>query len=160
MADYSCLYTLTGTGSPGPIVFNNGIFGHGSTDDLYWIDTIRGLDGPTLRFTGDDVPFGDGGIAHKTWKGPRHPVFEGRLMVQSVELSACQERFNEMEADLREVLEQILAPTSGSLAFTPTGQSAVNLTVFYEQTLDVQPADSYRTRSFNFGLFSEGADLT
>jgi hypothetical protein len=153
MADYSCVYTL------GAISFNNGTFGHGSLDDLYWIDTIHGLDGPTLRVPQDDVPFGHGGIVHRSWKGPRHPVFEGRLIVQSVGLGGCQEVLNEKEAALNAVLDAILAPTAGTLAWTPAGGSAESLSVFYEQTLDVQPADNYRTRSFNFGLVSESADI-
>jgi len=153
MADYSCTYTL------GAIVFNNGTFGHGSTDDLYWIDTIHGLDGPTLRVPQDDVPFGHGGIVHRSWKGPRHPIFEGRLIVQSVGLGGCQAVLNTMEAALNAALDAILAPTSGTLSWTPAGGSPESLTVFYEQTLDVQPADNYRTRTFEFGLVSESADI-
>jgi hypothetical protein len=155
--DYSCIYTLTTPGTD--IIFNNGIFGHGSNDDLYWIDTIHGLDGPTLRFTGDDVAFGDGGRSHRTFKGPRHPALEGRLIVQSVGESGCQARFNAMEKDLRDALEACLAPATGTLAWTPTGLGAHSLTVSYEVALDVQPADSYRTRTFNFGLYSASADL-
>jgi len=153
MADYSCIYTL------GAITFNNGVFGQGSNDDLYWIDTIHGLDGPTLRVPSEDVPFGHGGIVHKSWKGPRHPVIEGRLIVQSVGPSACQERFNAMEAALRAALEGMLAPTSGTLAWTAPGDGAHSLAVFYERELDIQPADNYRTRHFDFGLISESADI-
>jgi hypothetical protein len=154
MADYSCIYTL------GAISFNNGIFGHGSLDDLYWIDTIHGLDGPTLRVPFEDVPFGDGGIVHKSWKGPRHPLFEGRLIVQSVGPGGCQAVLNGMEAALNAALDGILAPTAGTLAWTPTGGSPKTLSVFYEITCDVQPADNYRTRTFSFGLISEAADPT
>jgi hypothetical protein len=157
VADYSCLYVLT---TPGPdISFNDGSFGHGSSDDLYWIDTIHGLDGPPLRVPSEDVPFGDGGLIHRSWKGPRHPVFEGRMIVQSVGLAGCQARFNAMEKDLRQALDGILAPTAGTLAWTPTGDSPHSLSVFYEQTLDVQPGDNYRTRTFSFGLISASADI-
>ncbi len=153
MADYSCTYTL------GAITFNNGVFGQGSNDDLYWIDTIHGLDAPTLRVPVDDVPFGDGGIVHRTHKGPRHPVFEGRIIVQSASGAACQQVFNQMEAALRAALEAILAPNSGTLAWTAPGDGAHSLTVFYERELDIQPADNYRTRHFDFGLISESADI-
>lgn len=153
MADYSCRYHL------GAITFNDGTFGHGSTDDLYWIDTIHGLDGPTLRVPQDDVPFGDGGIVHRSWKGARHPIFEGRLMVQSVGLGSCQEVLNDMEDALNAALDAILAPNSTALTWTPTGGSLKSLTVFYEQQLEVQPADNYRTRSFSFGLVSESASF-
>jgi hypothetical protein len=157
VADYSCLYVLT---TPGPdITFNNGTFGHGSLDDLYWIDTIRGLDGPPLRVNLQDKPFGDGGIAQKSWKGPRHPVFEGRMIVQSVGLAGCQAVFNTMEKNLREALEGIVPLTSGTLAWTPSGDSPHSLTVYYEQTLDVQPGDSYRTRIYSFGLLSLAATI-
>jgi len=152
MADYSCIYTL------GAITFNNGTFGHGSTDDLYWIDTIHGLDGPTLRVPIDDVPFGHGGIVHRSWRGPRHPVFEGRLIVQSVGLGECQERLNEMEAALIAALDAILAPTTAALQWTPTGGSPKSLSVSYERTVEFQPADGYRTRNFDFGLVSEAAN--
>jgi hypothetical protein len=157
MADYSCIYTLATPG--GTVLFNNGEFGHGSKDDLYWINVIHGLDGPTLRFTAEDVPFGHGGIVHKTWKGPRHPVIEGHLIVQSVRESLCQAVFNDMEAALNAALNSILAPTSGTLSWTPAGDVPHALTVYYEQSLDVQPDDDYHTRSINFGLFSTSADI-
>jgi hypothetical protein len=153
MADYSAIYTL------GAITFNNGVFGQGSNDDLYWIDDIHGLDGPTLRFTGQDKPFAHGGLRGRTWKGPRHPVVEGRMIVQSVGPSACQAVFNAMEAALRSALEGMLAPTTGTLAWTAPGDGAHSLTVVYERELIISPADNYRTRHFDFGLFSESADL-
>jgi hypothetical protein len=156
MADYSAIYTLT---TPGPdITFNNGTFGAGSVTDLYWIDTIHGLDGPSLRVPSEDVPFGDGGLVHRSWKGPRHPVFEGRMIVQSVGVSECQAVFNLMEKNLREALGFIIAPSSGTLAWTPAGDVAYSLTVYYEQSLDVQPGDNYRTRTFSFGLISPASD--
>lgn len=153
MADYSATYTL------GAITFNNGVFGHGSSDDLYWIDDIHGLDGPTLRFTADDVAFGDGGRAHRTFKGPRHPIIDGRLIVQSVGPGNCQAVFNAMEKALRDMLETILAPASGTLAWTAPGDGAHALTVHYERELAISPADDYRTRHFDFGLFSPSGNL-
>jgi len=157
MADYSCIYTLTS--GIGTITFNDGVFAHGSSDDLYWLDNMHGLDGPVLRVPTDDVAFGDGGLIHRSWKGPRHPAPEGRIIVQSVELSVCQARLNEMEDALTAVLEGMLAPDSGTLTWTPTGGTEKTLTVYYERQLDIQPADGYRTRSFDFGLFSPSADF-
>lgn len=157
MADYSCVYELD-CGAGGTILFNNGTLG--SLTDLYWIATINGLDGPSLRVPIDDVPFGDGGIVHRSWKGPRHPVIEGSLVVQSVGLGQCQSVFNTMEEDLRTALDSILAPTSGTLTWTPTGGAVTySLDVFYEVSLDIQPTDDYRLRSFTFGLVAESADL-
>lgn len=158
MADYSCPYVLD-CGVGGTITFNNGTFGGSSTDDLYWISTIHGLDGPTLRVPIDDVPFGDGGIVHRSWMGPRHPILEGNLIVQSVGLGQCQEVLNVMEQDLRDALDTILAPTSGTLTWTPTGLSELTLEVFYEVSVDFQPTEDYHLRSFTFGLVSESADL-
>lgn len=157
MADYSCVYTLT---TPGPdISFNNGTLGHGSTDDLYWIDTVRGLDGPSLRVPAEDKPFGHGGLVHRSWKGPRHPVFEGRMIIQSVGQSGCQAAFNVLELALRQALDSILAPNSGNLAWTPAGDAPHSLAVFYEQTLEISPSDDFRTRTFDFGLISASSDI-
>lgn len=159
MADYSCTYTLTTPG--GTIVFNDGQLGGGSKDDLFWISNTQGLDGPTLRVPVDDVPFGHGGIVHRSWKGPRHPILEGSLVVQSVPFGSggCQAILNEMEEDLNAALDSILAPTSGTLAWTPAGGSPKSLTVFYEVALDIEPENGYVTRAFNFGLVSESADI-
>lgn len=151
MADYSCAYTL------GAITFNGGTLGNGSLDDLYWISTIHGLDGPSIRTPIDDVPFGHGGIVHKFWKGPRHVQFEGSLVVQSTDQSGCQEVLNGMEKALRDMLDGILQ-TPGTLAWTPTGEAAQTLSVFYEISVDFQPTEDYRLRSFNFGLVSESPD--
>src|SRR5262249_6702023 len=152
MANLSALYTVTGTGN---FKLNDGTFGHGSRDDLYWIDAIHGLDGPTLRVPSDDVPFGHGGLVHRSWKGPRHPVFDGRIIVQSAEASACEAILDSMEATMKTVLESILAPTAGTLTWP--GHS---LSVFYEVSVDFQPADNFRTRTFSFGLISPPADIT
>jgi hypothetical protein len=159
MADYSTTYTLTTPG--GTIIFNNGELGGGSLDNLYWIGNVQGLDGPTLRVPVDDTPFGHGGIVHRSWKGPRHPIIEGSLVVQSVPFGSpgCQELLNAMEAALNAALDSILAPTSGTLAWTPSGGTPKSLTVFYEVSLDIEPENGYATRSFNFGLVSESADL-
>jgi hypothetical protein len=161
VADYSCLYELDCGVIGGTILFNDGEFGRGSDDDLYWITGgLRGLDGPTLRVNADDKPFGHGGIVHRSWKGPRHVDFEGSLIVQSVGPGGCQARFNEMEADLRTALESIIAPTSGVLSWTPTGGTMQEtMTVFYEVPLAIAPTDAYQVRSFAFGLISEDPNL-
>lgn len=157
MADYATEYTLATPG--GTIVFNGGVLGSGSTDDLFWIANVNGLDGPTLRVPIDDVPFGHGGIVHRSWKGPRHPQFEGSLVVQSIPFGGpCQPVLNDMEDDLNAALDSILAPTSGTLSWTPAGKSLQTLTVFYEIALDIEPENNYVTRAFSFGLVSESAD--
>lgn len=162
MADLSTVYTLN-CGGGGTILFNSGTLFQGSTDDLFWIATIRGLDGPNGRVPFDNVPFGDGGLIHRSFKGPRRPRFEGSLIVQSVDWgsSLCQQALNAMEEDLNTALDSIFAPTSGTLSWTPAGGAAKSLTVFYdaaEAPLDIQPTDNYALRSFTFGLISAAAD--
>lgn len=154
MADYSTIYTLAGTGS---IVFNSGTLFQGSTTDLYWIANIRGLDGPAIRAPVDDVPYGDGGIIHKFWKGPRRVAIEGHLIVQSVAQADCQAVFNDMEDDLNGVLDSIIQST-GTLIWTPAGGTSQMLFVRNEIGVEYQPTDNYRLRSFTFGLVSEEAD--
>lgn len=158
MADYSCQYDITSSG--GTLSLNDGELGHGSLDDLYWIATIHGLDGPTLRVPQDDVPFGHGGLVHRSWKGPRHPIFEGSLVVQSVGLSECQEVLDDMEADMNAVLDAMLAPNTGTMTWTTAAGDSFSLTVYYEVSLDIQPTENYRLRSFNFGMVSPAADPT
>lgn len=146
MADLRSTYSL------GSITFNNGQPGDGT--DLYWIQAIHGLDGPTIRAPVDDVPFGDGGLIHKFWKGPRRVIIEGVLIVQSVDFSSslCQPALNTMESALNSMLNGILQ-TPGTLAW-----GAHSLSVYYEVPLDVQPAENYALRSFSFGLVSAAAD--
>jgi hypothetical protein len=158
VADLSAVYTLSTSG--GNVSFNNGTLGFGSDDDLYWIATINGLDGPTIRTVIDDVPFGHGGLVHRFWKGPRHVVLEGSLVVQSVPFgnSQCQEILNGMEDDLNAALNSILQ-SDGTLAWTPAGGSPHSLSVRYEVPLDIQPQENYVIRSFSFGLVSASADI-
>lgn len=158
MADYSCVYTISSSG--GTLQLNNGQLGGGSHDDLYWIATIHGLDGPTLRVPQDDVPFGHGGLVHRSWKGGRHPIFEGSLIVQSVPQSQCQAVLDDMETDFNVVLDAMLAPNAGTLSWTTAASVSRSLIVYYEVTLDIQPTEGYRLRSFNFGLVSPAADPT
>ena len=148
MADLTAPYTLAGTGS---VVFNNGLPGDGT--DLYWIQAIRGLDGPAIRAPVDDLPFGDGGIVHTFWKGPRRVTLEGVLIVQSVPTGgSCQPQLNTMETALNGVLDSIL-DVDGTLSWNGS-----SLAVRYEGSLDIQPAENYATRSFTFGLVSAAAD--
>jgi len=156
MANLSTPYTLTGSTT---VIFNNGTVFGGSTDDLFWIQAIHGLDGPTLRTPTDDVPYGDGGLIHKFWKGPRHVAFEGVLIVQSVPFgsSACEDALDALEADLNYCLDSIIQST-GTLAWTSSVYGALSLSVVYEIPLDVQPVDNFALRSFSFGLISAQAD--
>ena len=156
MADLQASYTLTTGG--GNVTLNGGSLG--TSSDLYWVSAIHGLDGPTLRTPIDDVPFGDGGLIHKFWKGPRHPQFEGSLIVQSVPFgsSGCQEALNDLEDALNAALDSIIQ-TAGTLSWTPDGGGAQSMSVYYEVPLDIQPIENFALRSFSFGLVSASADV-
>lgn len=153
MADLTVTYTLT---TPGPdIVFNDGsLF---STDDLYWIQTLRGLERqtPELRTPVDSVAFGDGGLVHTFRKPPRRATFDGVLLVQSVSRSSsmCQQILNVMEDNLSQALESI-EDADGTLTWTPTGFAQRTLTVRCEVPFDPQPIEDYQLRSFSFGLIA------
>ena len=158
MANLSCVYTLN-CGGGGTVQFNSGTLW---INDVYWLSAVRGLDGPTGRVPFDNVPFGDGGLIHRSFKGPRRPRFEGDLIVgQDAWGSAdCDDRLYDLEAALNAALDSILAPTSGSLSWDP-GTGSVSLTVFYDAQdapLDIQPGNGFATRSFSFGLISAAPD--
>lgn len=156
MADLIVTYTLTTPG--GTIVFNSGTLGDGT--DKYWIQSIRGLDGPSIRAPVDPVPFGDGGIVHTFRKGPRRVVFDGILLLDPPNTANCQERRNNLGFALQDALASIIA-ASGTLAWNPTGSvGAKSLTVYNEIPLDIQYTDNFTVSTFSFGLISEAADPT
>jgi hypothetical protein len=154
MADIKVEYTLT-TGA-GTITFNDGALGDGV--DKYWLESIQGLDGPSIRAPVDLVPFGDGGIIHTFRKGPRRVVFDGMLLMESSTSQAdCQEIRNNLAWDLKDALASILT-TSGTLAWTPTGESGQSLSVYYEVGVDFPYSNNYMVQNFSFGLISAAAD--
>lgn len=154
MADISTPYTLT-TGVL-DLVFNNGTLGDGT--DKYWLTSIQGLDGPVIRAPVDLLPFGDGGIIHTFRKGPRRMVLDGMLLIESSSSqSLCQTLRNDMVADLSSELDSILT-TNGTLDWTPAGQAALSIYVWYEVGLSVTYSDNYAVANFSFGLVSNDAD--
>jgi len=158
VADLSVPYTLSTPA--GTVIFNNGTLK--SLDDLFWIQTIQGLDQASIRAPVDEVPFGNGGIVHTFWKGPRRVIFDGVIFIQSVPIGSgsCQALLNEMEEDLRQALDSISGDTDGTLTWTPTGMSGRSLDVRCEVPFDPQPIEDYALRSFSFGLVSASADWT
>lgn len=154
MADITTSYVLT---TPGPdITFNAGTLGDGT--DKYWLTAVQGLDGPAIRAPVDLVPFGDGGIVHTFRKGPRRPLFDGVLLIESSRNQAdCQELRNDLVVPLLQALESII-DASGTLAWTPIGQAAQTLTVYNEVPLDIRYTDNYAVSTFSFGLISEAAE--
>ncbi len=135
---------------------NSGVLGDGT--DKYWLATVGGLDGPEIRAPVDPVPFGDGGIVHTFWKGPRRPVFEGALLIESSDnQSDCQQLRNTLAEDLMDALDSIIA-ADGTLSWTPTGFGARSLTVRNEVPLQIQYEQDYRLATFSFGLISAASD--
>jgi hypothetical protein len=154
MADVSTEYLLTTSG--GNITFNDGVLGDGQ--DKYWLTSVNGLDGPLIRAPVDLVPFGDGGIIHTFRKGPRHVVLDGMLLIESSNSQAlCQTLRNELVDDLMTALDAILT-TSGTLTWTPAGQSSQSLGVFNEIGLSINYSDNYAVANFSFGLVSAAPD--
>jgi hypothetical protein len=154
MADIQTGYTLTTSG--GTINFNQGTLGDGT--DKYWLTAIRGLDGPSIRAPVDPVPFGNGGLVHTFWKGPRRVIMEGIYLIESsTSQGDCQLLRNTLHFALLSALASIIT-TSGTLAWTAAGQAALSLPVFNEVPLDAPYSDNYTVQNFSFGLISEDAD--
>lgn len=156
MANLSTPYTIAGSST---VILNNGTVGSGSTDDIYLVHAVHGLDGPTLRTPVDDVPYGHGGLVHKFWKGPRHVSFEGVILVQSwiAGSARCEDALDSMEYDLNLCLDSLI-DNSGTLSWTSSVAGALSLTVNYEGGVDIQPIENFALRSFSFGLVSAAAD--
>jgi hypothetical protein len=154
VADLIVQYVLT---TPGPdITFNSGPLGDGV--DKYWIQSIQGLDGPAIRAPVDPVPFGDGGLIHTFWKGPRRVLIDGILLLDPSTTFECQERRNDLAFNLQDALASIIA-ANGTLAWNPTGSvGAKSLTVRNEIPLDIRYSDNYMVSTFSFGLVSAAAD--
>lgn len=150
MADVGAIHTLATPA--GNIVFNNGTL-H-TSDDLYWIQEIDGLDGAPLRVPVDPRPLTHGGLVHNIWKGPRVFSIEGVILIQSHPLGdLCREARNGMEDDLTTALESIL-DADGTWSWTPIGLGARSLTVRSNEKVDYKHAEDYHLLNFTFGLIA------
>ena len=149
MADVGVTYTLTTPG--GTVTFNTGTV-YQDINQLY-ITEITGLGGAPVRRPIDPVPFGDGGIVHDQWKGPRFITIEGvMLTLASKVMNNWVIARNTFEAALITAWESILQ-ADGTLAWTPQGQSANSLTVRTgPPDLDFRHQDNYLLEGFSFGL--------
>lgn len=157
MADNAAVYTLTTPSTD--ITFNDGDLRDGT--DKYWIQIIHGLEGAPLRTPIDNSPQSDGGMVHPFFRGPRPVVIEGVFVTESVGFpgggDACNQLQNEMEDDLLDALEAIVA-ADGTLAWTPAGLGARSLTVRCNQPLETTPGENYAIRNFVFGLIASNPD--
>ena len=151
MADVGVQYSLAGGTT---VTFNDG------SEDQIYIMEITGLGGPPIRAPIDDVPFGDGGIVHTFWKGPRHISVEGVFLVTSTrkgdDIAVIR---NDMEEDLRDCLESIIA-ADGSLTWQPQGQGSRSLTVRHDVQLEFGHEQNYLLETFTFGLVAASPDWT
>lgn len=140
--EYGGSITLT---TPGPdITFNAG-------DYLLDPEVCSGLEQAPLRFVIDKRPQTKGGIVQASLRDAR-PVTLGGYF----EFSTVSER-NSLEQTLRQALEAIEWPASGTLTVTPTGGSAMSLTVHVQIPLSVAGGTFKR---FQFGLIAPDPDFT
>jgi len=153
MADPAVTHTLTTPG--GTIVFNDG------SDDQFYITDIPDLDDPPIRNPKDAVPFGDGGLIYQSFTGPWEVPVEGHFLILSTQnQQAIQSIRNDMEADLRAALRSIRAPTSGTWAWTPLGEAARSLDVYYDVKLRCPHDQNFLLRAFQFGIVTGDSDYS
>ena len=158
MADIDVVYTLTTPG--GTVLFNDGTQSSSGLDELRILD-IQGLDGAPIRAPVDDMPFGHGGLDHNFWEGPRHIQMDGIFLIVSVVLGDGQRPIrNKFEEDLRVALRSIAALQidSGTLTWTPDGQSARTLVVRHENQFTTGRGNDNYTETFSFGLLAADPD--
>ena len=153
MANYAAVYTLATPG--GTILFNNGTLD--GIVDLYWIQTLPGLDFPEVRNPTDRAPQVSGSLVHKRLFAGLQFSVQGLLIVRSVPFggSACQGVLDVMEENLRNALLSI-GDTAGTLSWT-TAVGGQSLSVYIDVKLDVQPEADYTMRTFTFGLQAASA---
>lgn len=134
--EYSAAATLT---TPGPdITFN------AASGNTYWLDPTRcsGLDQAPLRTVIDPRPQTDGGLMHSNLRGPRRVTLGGLIIADTIA------NRNTLESSLKQALEAI-EEADGTFTITPTGLSAMSLTVRCEIPLST---DGAFLKGFLFGL--------
>jgi len=149
--DIASVFTLNTPGTD--IVFNNGDFGRGSLDDMYWITAAPGLppDGAPRRAPVDNRPQTDGALVHRFFKGARQINVEGLIVIQS---TTVQDNIRSIRNAMEEALEAALDDcyqADATLSWTPAGQSAYNLTV--RNNIEVV-FEGVEFRTFTFGLIA------
>lgn len=158
MADISSVYTLTTPG--GTVLFNDGSQSDSGIDKLY-ITSITGLDGTDLRTPMDDVPFGHGSLWYDWWEAGRPMIIDGSFLIVSTRVgNQILAIRNQFEEDLRVPLRSIgaLEVDTGTLAWTPYGQSPRQLTVRNNMKFETGYSDNYLVETFHFGLFAADPD--
>jgi hypothetical protein len=128
------------------------------SDDQVYIVNIGGLGMPQLRTPIDNVPFGDGGLVHDFWEGPRHLIIDGLFLITS---TAVMDDIvvirNDFEDDLITALTSI-ERADGTLTWTPQGQSQRQLTVRCDVPVDFAHDANWTVETFAFGLVAANPD--
>jgi hypothetical protein len=132
-------------------------FNDDSEDQIY-IVTASGLGMPTLRTPIDNVPFGDGGLVHDFWEGPRHILIDGIFLITSTHvMDDVVVIRNDFEDDLVTALTSIIR-ADGTLTWTPQGQSQRSLTVRCDVPVDFAHEANWTLETFAFGLVAANPD--
>ena len=85
-------------------------------------------------------------------------MFEGVFLITStLVMNTILTARNTMEEDLRVALESIYTAT-GTLAWTPLGESSRSLTVYCEVPMECGHDQNFLLRTFNFGLIAADPD--
>jgi len=149
MADVGVSYELAGSST---VTFNDG------SADQFYITEITGLGGPPVRAPIDDMPYGDGGLVHTFWKGPRHLIVDGIFLITSTwKMDDIVVIRNDFEEDLRVCLESIIT-ADGTLTWQPQGQLERSLVVRHDVQLEYVHDQDYRVVAFHFGLVAADPD--
>lgn len=150
MADVGVQYTLVAPS--GTVNFNDG------TADQIYITEIQGLGGAPIRAPIDPVPYGDGGIVHSFWKGPRHVIVDGVFLITSTwQMNDVVEIRNDFEEELRVALESCMS-ADATFTWTPQGQPQRTLTVRNDVPVDFAHGENYLLETFSFGLVAADPD--
>jgi hypothetical protein len=123
-------------------------------------EDCSGLDGAPLRVTQNNVPQGDGGLIHTTFRAAREITLAGILSLEDPSLttdSAYVQARSAMEEGLIEVCES-LENADGVLYFTKTGSGVQrNYIVRCDHPVDI--SGSWQKR-FVFGLVAANPNAT
>jgi hypothetical protein len=156
MPDIAVAHVLTTNSET--VLFNDPAQSASGHDQIY-IQSMPGFVQAPLRVPQDDVPFGDGGLIHQSWKGARHVTVEGLFLIESTRKgNSIVAIRNQFEEDLRLALDDMIAPDSGTWVWTPQGQPERTLEFHSEVALDCPHAENWLVQTFSFGLVAAEPD--
>lgn len=156
MPDQTTVYTLTPPSGPA-VVFNNGIFGRASTDDIYYLTDVQGIDSAELRVPRFKSPIADGARLLPGYEHGLEPRFEGMIVIQSVRTGNAIRALRMQMYDALKTALRTCLPAPGTLAWTESGVGARSLSVQYEVPIAHTWSDQYQSMLFAFGMASEAS---